>query len=170
MSENHLHLVGGIGLFVALGLEFALLVRLRNAHTAEQARPWLSLTAFQRPVGLASLVIVLVAGLYMVVTAWGAVAWISVTLASLLVMMAFGAYNGLTLAPLERALHNERGTLGGDRLGQTRNSLLLTSVHCRAGILLGVLVIGIALLLGLLSVLPILARRQAVATLAKERA
>jgi hypothetical protein len=47
LVAGYLHLVGGIGLFVALGLEWALIVRLRNAHTVEQARAWLSLTRFQ---------------------------------------------------------------------------------------------------------------------------
>ena len=107
------------------------------------------------------------AGLYTAVTAWGAVGWISVTLASLLVMMAFGAYNGLNLALLEQDLTSERSSLAPGRLAQTRNSLLLASAHGRAGILLGVLVlmkfkpdlissvlnIDVAVLLGLLSVL-----------------
>jgi hypothetical protein len=108
---GYLHLIGGVGLFVALGLEWAMIVRIRSAHSVEQARAWLSLVAFQRPVGLASLITVLIAGLYMAVTAWGAVAWISATEASLLLMMAFGAYNGLNLAPLDTTLKAERGTL-----------------------------------------------------------
>jgi hypothetical protein len=181
---GYLHLIAGIGLFVALGLEWALVVRLRDAETSEQARGWLSLTAFQRPVGLASLVLVLVAGLYMAVTAWGAVGWISVTVAALLLMMAFGAYNGMHLAPLEQALKNERGPLGPSRLAQVRNRLLLVSVHCRAGILLGVValmkfkpdvvgsiaVIGIALVLGFATALPWLTREPAPSKVARESA
>src|SRR5438876_1160990 len=68
---GYLHLIGGVGLFVALGLAWAMIVRIRSAHSVEQARAWLSLVAFQRPVGLASLITVLIAGLYMAVTAWG---------------------------------------------------------------------------------------------------
>ena len=51
---GYLHLNGGVGLFVALGLEWAMIIRIRYAHTVERARAWLSLAAFQRPVGLAS--------------------------------------------------------------------------------------------------------------------
>jgi len=181
---GYLHLIGGVGLFVALGLEWAMIVRIRSAHTVEQGRAWLSLVAFQRPVGLASLITVLIAGLYMAVTAWGAVAWISATVASLLLMMAFGAYNGLNLAPLETTLKGERDTLIPDRLEQLRNALLLASVHGRAGILLGILalmkfkpdVVGsvltmvVALLLGVVSALPILVRQPASAELAREGA
>jgi hypothetical protein len=122
---GYLYLLGGVGLFVALGLQWAMIVRIRSVHAVEQARAWLSLVAFQRPVGLASLITVLIAGLYMAVTAWGAVAWISATIASLLLMMAFGAYNGLNLAPLETTLKGERGTLTPDRLEQLRNWLSL---------------------------------------------
>ena len=89
---GYLHLISGVGLFVALGLEWAMIVRIRSAHTVGQARAWLSLVAFQRPVGLASLITVLIAGLYMAVTAWGAVAWISATVASLLLMMALAKW------------------------------------------------------------------------------
>jgi len=98
--------------------------------------------------------------------------------------MAFGAYNGLNLAPLETTLKGERGTLAPDRLEQLRNSLLLASVRGRAGILLGILalmkfkpdVVGsvltivLALLLGVVSALPILLRQPASAVLAREGA
>jgi hypothetical protein len=124
---GYLHLVAGIGLFVALGLEWLLLVRLRDAETTDRARSWLSLTAYQRPIGLASLVTVLFAGLYMAVTAWGAVGWISTTVIALLLMMGFGAFNGLRLAPLEQALRNEHGPRTSGQLAQTRNRLLLVS-------------------------------------------
>jgi hypothetical protein len=120
----------------------------------------------------------------MAVTAWGAVAWISVTVASLLLMMAFGAYNGLNLAPLETALKVEHGMLTPERLGQLRNWLLLASVHARAGILLGilalmkfkpdvvgsVLTVSVALLLGMVSTLPILLRQPRFAEWAREGA
>ena len=53
---DYVHLIGGVGLFVALGLEWAMIERIRSAHTVEQARAWLSLVAFQRPVDLASLI------------------------------------------------------------------------------------------------------------------
>src|SRR5712691_125593 len=49
---GYLHLIGGVGLFVAPGLEWAMIVRIRSAHTVEHARACLSLVAFQRPVGL----------------------------------------------------------------------------------------------------------------------
>src|SRR5207237_9877717 len=45
---GYLHLIGGVGLFVALGLEWAMIVRIRSAHIVEQARAWLILVAFQR--------------------------------------------------------------------------------------------------------------------------
>jgi len=75
----------------------------------------------------------------MTVLAWGAVGWINVAVASRVVMLASGAFNGLNLVPLELDLTRERGSLAPGRLAQTRTSLMLASVHCRAGILLGVL-------------------------------
>src|SRR5207244_8538034 len=38
-----LHVVGALGLFVAMGLEWVIVVRVRRAGTAEQARDWLGL-------------------------------------------------------------------------------------------------------------------------------
>jgi len=103
----------------------------------------------------------------MTVLAWGAVGWINVAVASRVVMMASGAFNGLNLVPLEQDLTSE-GLARARPFGQTRNSLLLASAHCRAGILLGVLALmkfksdlvgsvlvsGIAVLHGLLSARP----------------
>jgi hypothetical protein len=104
----------------------------------------------------------------MAAIAWGAVPWISVTVASL----------------LERALSNERGPLAPGRLAQVRNSLLRASVHGRAGILPGVLVLmkfkpdrvgsvsvmAVALALALLAVVPMLARQPAAGELVREGA
>ncbi len=63
--------VGALGLFVALGIEWTALLRLRGAATVEQAREWLGLFALVRRLGPASLVVVLLAGMYLAGTTWG---------------------------------------------------------------------------------------------------
>ena len=60
----YVHIVGALGLFVALGLEWTALARLRGAATAEEARGALGALAPTRVIGPLSLAAILVAGLY----------------------------------------------------------------------------------------------------------
>ena len=60
----YVHIVGALGLFVALGLEWTALARLRGAATAEEARGALGALGPTRVIGPLSLAAILVAGLY----------------------------------------------------------------------------------------------------------
>src|SRR5262249_44227610 len=66
----YLHILGAMGLVVALALEWVIVARLRTAETAEQARTWLGLTAVQRRLGPAALAAILIPGLYLAATGW----------------------------------------------------------------------------------------------------
>src|SRR3989442_14938782 len=61
----YLHIVGALLLFVAMGIEFLAVSRLRSAGTAEQARDWLGVVGSLRVVGPVALVPILIPGLFM---------------------------------------------------------------------------------------------------------
>ena len=80
-----LHVLGAIGLFVAMSLFLVSVVHVRQAQTVEQVRDWISLAAHAgQGIGGSSLVL-LVPAIYMVLTVWGfATPWV---LASLIVFV-----------------------------------------------------------------------------------
>ena len=67
-----LHIVGALGFFVALGLEWTSLAYLRCATTIEQVREWMGAPNQMGRVGMIAMVTLLTAGLYMMATVWGA--------------------------------------------------------------------------------------------------
>src|SRR5438093_728147 len=107
-----LHIVGALGMFVALAFEWVAWAGLRRSATVQEARGWLGLLALVRRVGPASLGLILVAGLYMTATVVGWTAWILVALASFVVIAALGGIsNGRSLPAIERALQIETGPI-----------------------------------------------------------
>ncbi|HZD56043.1 MAG TPA: hypothetical protein VE136_04935, partial [Anaerolineales bacterium] len=83
-----LHIVGALGFFVALGLEWTGLSQLRSAMTLEQVRAWMGILKSVRKVGFISMLTTVITGIYMLVTVWGGEAWIIVTLGSLVLVIA----------------------------------------------------------------------------------
>ena len=75
-----LHIVGALGLFAVLGLEWAGLYHLRRATGAGQVREWVRLLAAPRAVGGPAALIILVTGIHMSATRWGPQGWIVVGL------------------------------------------------------------------------------------------
>jgi hypothetical protein len=69
-----LHIVGALGFFAALGLEWMSLYHLRRAATVEQVRSWMGVTSTVGRIGMPSMLTLLAAGLYMMVTVWGGAA------------------------------------------------------------------------------------------------
>ncbi len=98
-----LHIVGVIGLFIALSLEFVVLFRLRAAKTTAQVHEWLTLS---RVIDLAlpvSAVFILISGLVLTFSVWGwEHAWIELSLGLLVLLGILGpVING----PRMKAIH-----------------------------------------------------------------
>ena len=170
-----LHVVGALGFFVALGLEWTSLRRLRRATTVEQIREWLRLPDEMGRVGMASMVMLLAAGFYMMATVWGGVAWIIVTLGALVPMIILGmVITGRRMAAIGRMVNTERGPLSPTLHRLLGHPLLWISIQTRVAIALGIvflmtvkpdlsgslLAIGVATVLGLASALPIRGRER----------
>src|SRR5262245_60612662 len=106
-----LHIVGALGFFVALGLEWTSLGHLRRATTVEQVREWMRVPDEMGRVGMIAMITLLAAGLYMMATAWGGAPWILVTLGALVVMMVLAMLlTRRRMAAIGRAVGTERGS------------------------------------------------------------
>jgi hypothetical protein len=169
-----LHVVGAWGFFVALGLEWTGLWKIRAAVTAEPARRWMRILGSVRKLGFASMLTAVVTGIYMTVTAWGSPAWISVTVGALVVVIALAAaLTGPRMAAIGRALASEEPASRPFRR-LANHPLLWISVQTRMAIALGIavlknarpdlggslLTIAVAMALGVASALPSFATRR----------
>ena len=165
-----LHIVGAFGFVVALGLEWTGLRYLHRAAHPEQIRTWMMTLATATRAGFVSMLAMVITGLYMMVTAWGGVPWLTVTLGALVLvialslaltrprMMAIGkAMAAGSASPLQTVQH------------LADNSLLWLSIQTRIAIALGIvllkvvkpdwggslLIIAVAIVLGVASALPL---------------
>ncbi len=65
------HIVGALGFFVALGLEWTGLRQIRKAVSPDQVRGWMGILKSTRKVGFVSMLTAVITGIYMMVTVWG---------------------------------------------------------------------------------------------------
>lgn len=107
------HILGALGMFIGMGLQWAVVFRLRLARTVDQVREWSGLSRIAGRSGPVSGVLILAAGIYMTVTSWSLTApWIVVSLVAMLLMIGIGM--GVTARRL-RAIG--RATLAGEADG-----------------------------------------------------
>lgn len=167
-----LHLVGAIGAFIGVGIWLFVAAALRRVRDVAQVR---ALAGLVRPSGrlaVASILLLAAAGLYMALTVWGWQAdWIVVATVSFLLLAPFGT---LLLDPRLRAIAQMAsevpdGPLPASLVARTRDPLLGTGLHIYITVLLGIvflmsnkpplvtsiLVMGMAVLLGLISGVPL---------------
>ena len=98
-----LHIVGVIGLFIAISLELVIVSRLRAAKTTIQIHEWLALSRVTDLVLPISAVFILISGLVLTFTTWGwGHAWIELSL-GLLVLM--GILGSVVNGPRMKAIH-----------------------------------------------------------------
>jgi hypothetical protein len=133
-----LHIVGTLALFAVLSLEWAGLVGLRRATTAGQARDWARLLSLPRLGGPAALT-VLVTGIYLTATRWGAQGWIVVGLAAMVTIAVLGpALGARRSAAIGRALPAEDGPISATLRRQLRDPVLMVSIRLRTALFLGI--------------------------------
>lgn len=169
-----LHIVGALGFFMALGLEWTGLWQLQSAATLEQVRPWMGILKSATRVGFISMLITVITGIYMMVTVWRSAAWLTVTIGALVLVIALSlVLTSPRMAAMGRALSTEKSSLSHTFYSLANHPLLWISLQTRVAITLGIvllktvkpsldislLIIGIAGILGLVSALP-MPRRQ----------
>ena len=171
-----LHIVGAVGFFVALGLEWTGLWQIQSALTPQQVRGWMGILKSLRKVGFASMLTTVITGVYMMLTVWGGEAWIIVTVGSLVLMIALAqVVTAPRMMAIGRALATEKAPLSPTFYSLANNPLLWISIQTRVAIALGIvflkiaqpdwagslITIGIAIVLGIASALPMFRRERA---------
>jgi hypothetical protein len=163
-----LHIVGALGLFVALGLEWTGLSQIRKAMSLEQVRAWMGILRNVRNVGFVSMLTAVITGFYMMVTDVGPEPWVTVTIGSLvLVIVLAQVVTAPRMAAIGKALFTEKGPLSQTFHSLANQPLLSISIQTRVAIALGIvllkttkpdligslLIIGVAIVLGIASTL-----------------
>ncbi len=134
-----LHIVGALGLFASLGVEWVSLLALRRAETKAEVQFAAGGLNVVRWVGMISLAVILVAGLYMTFTVWKGTPWIAVALLSMLVFPLVGILGGRRLAVLGQALNPQAGmALSPAVRQQLQHPLILASLQIRTAVALGI--------------------------------
>jgi uncharacterized membrane protein len=171
------HILGALVLFGALGLEWVALLSLRRVDTAEQAGEWLKVFALFPRIYPFAWGAILLAGLYMTAAVWKGAGWIIVALVGVVVLAAAGgALTARRMASLTQGIAREKGVLSSGLRATLHNPYLLAVFQVRLaftlgivflmvtkpGLVAGLLDMGAATVLGLLSTLPLRgsARRQ----------
>ncbi len=134
-----LHIVGALGIFASLAFEQAGLLNLRRASTNAQAREWLSLLrALQRIQGPSALVL-LVTGLYMMITSWRHQAWAGLGLVGMLLMAIIGAtITGRRMKTIGPAVPLNDGPLPAALRQRLDDPALRMSASVRVALALGI--------------------------------
>jgi hypothetical protein len=171
-----IHIVGALGFFVALGVEWMLLRQLLRATTTPQIRTVLRDAIGFRRVGMAGMLALLVSGFYMMVIAQVGGAWVIVSFWSLVLLSILAvALSFRRMAAIGRAATVEDEAVSPTLRQLLHHPLLWIGIQTRVGIGLGIiflmtvkpglggalLTIGIATMLGLASALPHLGRKRA---------
>ncbi len=171
-----LHIVGALGFFAALGLEWSGLWQIRSATLPEQVRAWMGIFKSASMVAFVSMLTTVITGIYMMLTVWGGVAWIIVTLASLVLVIALSS--ALTIprmAVIGQALATEKRPVSQTFHDLANHPALWISIQTRVAIALGIvflktakpdlggslLTIGVAIILGLALALRVPRRERA---------
>jgi hypothetical protein len=170
------HIVGALGFFVALGVEWISLRQLRGATTVEQVREWMRVATRVRRLGMAAMLTLLVSGFYMMAIAQVGGAWLIVAFWSLVLLAILAATLSFRrMAAIGRAVTVETGPLSPTLRQLLQHPLLWIAIQIRVAIALGIvflmtvkpalsgalLTIGVAIVLGLVSALPIRGRQRA---------
>lgn len=171
-----LHIVGVLGMFVALGLEWTGLWQVRAAPLPDPVRGWMGIFRSMRTFGFISMMATVLTGIYLMASAWGAAPWILVTLGALVLVVALAqALTAPRMAAVGQALAAGKGALSETFYSRVNHPLLSISLHTRIALALGIiflkiarpdlalslLTVGVAILLGIASAVPSLHRANA---------
>jgi hypothetical protein len=134
-----LHIVGALALFAAFGLEWAGLYGLHRATVAGQVREWARLLGAPRFVGGPAALTVLITGIYLSATRWGAQGWIVVALAAMVVIAVLGAaLTGRRAGAIVRALPAEDAPIPAALDRRLHDPVLTLSIALRTALFLGI--------------------------------
>jgi hypothetical protein len=171
-----LHIVGALGVSLALGLEWIGLSQIRRSTVPQQIRAILGLVKSTTRFGFISMLTTFITGIYMVWTAIGWVPWILVVLGALILLIVLTrALTTPRMTAIARTLATEKESVSQTFRNLANDPMLWISVQTRVAIVLAIiflkiatpdlgkslLTIGVAIVLGFVSALPKLRSVQA---------
>jgi hypothetical protein len=135
------HVLGGVGVFVALGIEAVSLGRLRLADSPADARASMRALALPFRLGPTAMLVTLASGMWMMATSWGHEPWIVSAFAGLVAMAVLGGAVSLrAMRRLRVALAAESEHELSAAFRQARSSgALASSLRLRIAIGIGIL-------------------------------
>jgi hypothetical protein len=128
-----LHIVGVLLLITAFTAEGISLIHLRRVGTSPQVTDWQGVAGLARVFGPASVVAIIVPGLYMMITSWGWVPWIAAGLLVWLLIAVLGAVNGIRLS-----LATQHAAADAAAIHQLRAGAFVVSWWMRITLALGI--------------------------------
>ena len=140
-----LHIVGALGVSVALGLEWIGMSQIRRATVPKEIRAILGLVKSTNRFGFISMLAALITGFYMVLTAVGWVPWILVTLGALVfVIVLTRALTVPRMAAIGRILATEKDPVSQTFHNLVNDPVLWISIQTRVAIVLGIVFLKVA--------------------------
>jgi hypothetical protein len=134
-----LHIVGALGLFAVLGVEWAGLAQLRRAAGVAHARESVRLLAGPRVVGGPASLLILLTGVHMTATRWGPRGWIVVGLVGMVVIAVLSvAVSARRTGAIARVLPSEDGPIPPAVRERLRDPMLPLALRVRTALFLGV--------------------------------
>jgi hypothetical protein len=134
------HVLGGVGIFAAMGIEGVSLARLREAETAADARAsfrWLALPARFGPVVMLTTV---GTGIWMMVVGWSHQAWMPTAFGAVVAMAVLGgAVTGRRMRRLRDALEGSGEALSDDARAGLSSGALAASLRLRIALGVGII-------------------------------
>jgi hypothetical protein len=134
-----LHIVGALGFFAGLGVEWATVLQIRRATTAEQVGEYMNLSGSLQRVGMISMLTLVAAGIYMMATAWGWIAWLIVSFAAIVLMMVLMRVISIPgMRGIQQVASTEKGVLSPAFQVQLRQPMLWVGIQSRVIMGLGI--------------------------------
>jgi uncharacterized membrane protein len=176
LIAKFIHIVGALGMFVTLGVEWLSLWNMRHAVSNTQIGEWLRITRGVQRLGGPSMAALLVSGIYMMAVARMHMSWLVVSFIALILLGVLGAVlAGRHMKSIRQSMDRESESISPLLSQALHQPILWIVMQTRVAVTLGVvflmtakpdlsgslLTMGIAVILGVASALLTL-RREAV--------
>jgi hypothetical protein len=139
------HIVGALGVSVALGLEWIGVSQIRRTTVPQEIRAILKIVQGTTRFGFVSMLSTVITGIYMALAAVGWIPWILVVIgALLLVIMLSRVLTAPRMAGIGQALALEKGTVSQTFYKLVNDPILWISLQTRVAIVLGIIFLKIA--------------------------
>jgi hypothetical protein len=140
-AARALHILGGLGMFMALGIELAGTAALATARTSDQVKRALAVQRINARLGPFILALVLIPGIYLAMR-WGGPWWTRVSFLALLVIVGLGAgVSRRRMVALAKSLPAGDQPLSLESERRVQDPVLRGSLTVRAFLVLGIVVL-----------------------------